>query len=324
MKTSLASHFGAISVDEHLKIENAIIRNYSLADFTYFYILHHNVACLRVSLLLDLVEPVLRLSLICQHFHSVFLFCFTNYSFFRENTLTLSQIVHLCGPKKNKQSRTKIKILLSESLVLGGRSSLSNTPLFAQSNQRVFTKFTISFISQLCALNFVTFGCSLKVPLTSVQNVGKANWKSQFTRLVSTDSDARSELAARFYRKAKAGKAFFLVDKEFSLRNVRSSKVRTQNDSIVLRRFIFSRANTMLTDFAQAGDWVSTLNYIKFYKFEMKCYYWAERRRRKKCFFFILFWALQAKAKSEQRKTFSLDGEKKKRQKGFWCDTEPV
>lgn len=26
----------------------------------------------------------------------------------------------------------------------------------------------------------------------------------------------------------------------------------------------------MLTDFTQTGDWLSTLNYIKFYNFEMK------------------------------------------------------
>lgn len=69
----------------------------------------------------------------------------------------------------------------------------------------------------------------------------------------------------------------------------------------------------MFTDFAQAGDWVSTLNYIKFYKFEMKCYYWAERN----VFFFNSF---LSSAKSEQRR----EREKKKRQKGFWCDAEPI
>lgn len=163
MKTSLASHFGAISVGERLKIENAIIRNYSLADFTYFYILHHNVACLRVSLLLDLVEPVLRLSLICQHFHSVFLFRLS--LFFRVNTPTLSQIVHLCGPKTSQAAKNQ-NIVIGKS-GFGGRSSRP-TPLFAQSNQRVhliynfFYQPTLS--TELCHFRLLLGS----VPLTSV------------------------------------------------------------------------------------------------------------------------------------------------------------
>lgn len=73
------------------------------------------------------------------------------------------------------------------------------------------------------------------------------------------------------------------IDLECVIVVVAQEKNRKQSEKHELK-FIIQRA--MLTGFALAGDWMSTLNSIKFYNSwnEKKCCYWAPRR-------FILFWA---------------------------------
>lgn len=61
----------------------------------HFNILHHHIAGLRVSFLLDLVEPVLRLTLVlvCQ--------CCGHLRWLTPQNKSLSQIVHLLGESSN-------------------------------------------------------------------------------------------------------------------------------------------------------------------------------------------------------------------------------